>query len=195
MFTMRNYRAQLLGLLLTFTATTTVFAQGNGNIVERLSGIDGSQALIAAVLVVDESMTLDFSIAESLSGIDNLVLLAPTNPAFESLLGLDSGFLDGLTVDEIKAALPGILDDLGLTVGNVVDILLLHVGQVEAASSGELLAAGAVTVAGDAEPLAVSLGSKGVRVNYEASVVLADVAADNGVIHFIDTVLVGDVLQ
>ena len=194
MFVIRNLKAQVLILLMAFAATTTVSAQENGNIVERLSGIDGTQALIAAVLVVDESMTLEFSVAESLSTIEDLVLLAPTNPAFESLLGLDPGFLDGLSVDQVKEALPGILEGIGLGVSDVVNILLLHVGQLEAASSGDLLAAGGVGVAGVSEPLPVSLGNKGVRINYNASVILPDVTASNGVIHFIDTVLVDDLL-
>jgi uncharacterized surface protein with fasciclin (FAS1) repeats len=33
-----------------------------------------------------------------------------------------------------------------------------------------------------------------VRINYEANVIKADVDADNGIIHYIDTVIVGDLL-
>ena len=195
MFVIRNLKAQIMVLLMAFAATTTVFAQDEGNIVETLSAIDGTQALVAAVLVVDESGALEFSVAESLSVIDDLVLFAPTNPAFEALLGLDSGFLDGLSVDDIKAALPGILSGLGLTVDDVIDILLLHAGIIENASSSELLFDGSVTVVGSSDPLPISLGSKGVRINYESNVIIADVAATNGVIHFIDTVIIDDLLS
>jgi hypothetical protein len=122
-----------------------------------------------------------------------------TNPAFESLLGLQSGFLDGLSVDEIKAALPSVLSGLGLTASDVISILLLHVGLPDdvdesTASAEALLASGEISVAGSADPLPVSLGNKGVRINYEASVIKADVFADNGVIHYMDTVLVDDLL-
>ena len=195
MFVIRNLKVQIMGLLMAFAATTTVLAQDEGNIVETLSAIDGTQALVAAVLVVDESGALEFSVAESLSVIDDLVLFAPTNPAFEALLGLDSGFLDGLSVDDIKAALPGILSGLGLTVDDVIDILLLHAGIIENASSSELLFDGSVTVVGSSDPLPISLGSKGVRINYESNVIIADVAATNGVIHFIDTVIIDDLLS
>ncbi|MBT8148048.1 MAG: fasciclin domain-containing protein [Gammaproteobacteria bacterium] len=57
-----------------------------------------------------------------------------------------------------------------------------------------LLDNGGVGVAGSSGPLPVSLGNKGVRINYEANVIKSDVFADNGVIHYIDTVLVDDLL-
>ncbi|MCB1669669.1 MAG: fasciclin domain-containing protein [Gammaproteobacteria bacterium] len=195
----RNFKMYVLGLLFAISATTAIANDDHGSIVDKLSAVDGAQALIAALLVVDESTVLDVSIAEALDTIDGIILLAPTNPAFEALLGLEPGFLDGLSVDEIKAALPSILADLGLTISDVINILLLHVGvigDVNESTAGveALLAAGGVPVAGSAEPLPVSLGSKGVRINYEASVIKADDFADNGVIHFLDTVLVGDLL-
>jgi len=188
----------MLSLLLTFSATTAL-AQDDGSIVDNLLAIDGMQALVAAVLVVDEAQVLEFSIAEALSTIDDIVILAPVNSAFEELLGLDSGFLDGLSVDEVKAALPGVLESLGLGVTDVINILLLHVGQIpdldeDNAGAEALLESGGVVVAGLTEPLPVSLGSKGVRINYEASAVAPDVFVDNGVIHFIDTVIVDDLL-
>ena len=194
-----NFKATMLGLLLAFSAKTAVADDFDGSIVDRLIAVDGAQALVAAVLVVDESMVLDFSLAGALSTIDDLVLLAPTNSAFEALLGLEPGFLDGLSVDEVKAALPSVLEGLGLTVSDVINILLLHVGLVEGvdestAGAEVLLGNGGVGVAGSSEPLPVSLGSKGVRINYEANVIKADDFTDNGVIHYIDTVLVGDLL-
>lgn len=195
---LRNFKGLVLGLFMTFGATAAV--ADDGSIVDRLSAVDGTQALIAAVLVVDESMELDFSIAEGLATADNLVLLAPINSAFEALLGLEPGFLDGLSVEEVKGALPSVLADLGLTVNDVINILLLHVAQIDnvdesTVGAEALLANGGVGVAGSSEPLPVSLGSKGVRINYEANVIKADVFADNGVIHYIDTVLVDDLLM
>lgn len=194
----RTIKGLILSLLMTFSATTVVAE--DGSILDKLSAVDGTQALIAAVLVVDESMELEFSIAEGLDSIDDLVLLAPTNPAFEALLGLEPGFLNGLSVTEVQEALPSILDPLGLTVSDVTNILLLHVGQLEevdesTAGADALLMSGGVSVAGSSEPLPVSLGGEGVRINYEANVIKSDVFADNGVIHYIDTVLVGDLLM
>ena len=194
----RTIKGLILSLLMTFSATTVVAE--DGSILDKLSAVDGTQALIAAVLVVDESMELEFSIAEGLDSIDDLVLLAPTNPAFEALLRLEPGFLNGLSVTEVQEALPSILDPLGLTVSDVINILLLHVGQLEevdesTAGADALLMSGGVSVAGSSEPLPVSLGGEGVRINYEANVIKSDVFADNGVIHYIDTVLVGDLLM
>ncbi|GAB5497738.1 MAG: fasciclin domain-containing protein [Pseudohongiellaceae bacterium] len=189
MSALRNYKAGVLGLFMALAVSTTVSAQENGTIIDRLGAVDGTQALIAAVLIVDESMTNEFSIAEALTTLDNVVLLAPTNSAFEAFLGLEAGFLKGLSVDDVKAALPSVLDGLGLTAADVSNVLTFHVGQTEAASSEELLAAKQVTVAGSTMPLAVSLGNKGVQINYQSSVIKADVTASNGVIHYIDTVI------
>jgi len=192
-------RASLLSFVLSITATSVAAEEVDGSIVDALVAIDGMQALVAAVLVVDDSGALDVSVAEALSTINNIILFAPTNPAFEALLGLEPGFLDGLSIDQIKEALPSVIDGLGLAVDDVISILLLHVGVIEGldetnASGSALLAAGGVTVAGSEAPLPVSLGSKGVRVNYEASVVKSDVFTNNGVIHFIDSVIVDDLL-
>ncbi|MEZ5490415.1 MAG: fasciclin domain-containing protein [Gammaproteobacteria bacterium] len=187
----RNLRGFLLGSLFAISATA---AMADDSIVERLSAVDGTQALIAAVLVVDESGVLDVSIAEALDSIDDIVLFAPVNSAFETLLQLEPGFLDGLSVDDVKAALPSVLGGLDLTVNDVLSILLLHVGVVDDddAEIEDLLEDRSVSVA--AGMLPVSLGSKGVRINYEANVIKADVDADNGIIHYIDTVIVGDLL-
>lgn len=179
----------MLGLLFALAATNVVYAQGSETILDKLGAVDGTQALIAAVLVVDEAMINSFSIADSLATVDNLFLLAPTNSAFETFLNLEQGFLNGLSVDAIKAALPGILNGLSLTATDVSNVLLLHVGQSESASSEQLLAAKTVTVAGSTMPLSVSLGAKGVQVNYKSAVIKSDVTASNGVIHYIDTVI------
>jgi uncharacterized surface protein with fasciclin (FAS1) repeats len=196
MLFIRKVKLQLLASLLAsgfLFGTGNATAQDDDSVLDYLLSVDGTQALVAAVLVVDDTMTLDISLAEALDSVDDLVLFAPTNSAFEALLGLESGFLDGLTVAEVQAALPGILDGLGLTVQNVIDILLLHVAALNEGDADDLLEDRAITVASGDE-LPVSLGSEGVRINYEANVVKGDVDVNNGVIHFIDTVIVNELL-
>lgn len=169
-----------------------------GTILDTLVDTDGTQALVAAVLVVDESGVLDFSLADLL---DNrraeVVLLAPSNAAFEKLLGLDPGFLNGLSVQEVKDALPSLLPD-GVTAGDVADILLKHAALPRkanrfTASEDALLKMGKIEVA-DGSTFPVSIGGSGVQVNYETTIVKADVVARNGIIHYLDTVIVDGLL-
>lgn len=57
--------------------------RGTPTILEKLIDTDGAQALVAAVLVVDEADVFDFDIANLLGDKrEEIVLLAPTNTAF-----------------------------------------------------------------------------------------------------------------
>ncbi len=185
-------------LLLT---TPAVMASGyfkSPTILDKLIKTDGAQAVVAAVLVVDEAGALHFSLAEVLGNKKaEVVLFAPSNAAFEKLLGLDPGTLNGLTIDEVKSALPGLLPP-GVGVDAVAKILLKHVSlpkraNIWTASENALLAKGSVEVA-DESVFAVGVGANGVQVNYETTIIKADIKARNGVIHFIDTVIVDDLL-
>jgi uncharacterized surface protein with fasciclin (FAS1) repeats len=167
-------------------------------VLDQLIQTDGAQAVVAAVLVVDEAGALHFSLADLLGDKNaELVVLAPSNAAFEMLLGLEPGFLDGLTIEQVKAALPGALPP-GVDAGTVAQILLKHVAQPRkatlwTASDTALLKQGEVTVA-DGSVFPVGIGASGVRVNYETTIIKANINARNGVVHFIDTVIVDDLL-
>ena len=117
--------------------------------------------LVAAVVAAD--------LAETLSGPGPFTVFAPTDDAFAKL---PAGTVEELLKPENKQAL--------------TDILLYHV------VSGKVMAA---DVAGQkVEPASVQGqllhvdGSDGVKVN-GASVVTADIACSNGVIHVIDAVI------
>ncbi len=134
-------------------------------IVDVAAGNDTFSILVAAVEAAD--------LAETLAGEGPFTVFAPTNAAFEAL---PEGALEALLLPKNKELL--------------VKILTYHVvsGKVTAAD----LVAGAVpTVEGS--DVMVSLGDS-VKVN-NATVVLADVAASNGVIHAIDTVIIPPTLM
>jgi uncharacterized surface protein with fasciclin (FAS1) repeats len=191
-----------LAILLTPMAVMAGHDDNNNNkkptVVEILSEVDGAQAVVAAVLVVDESGVLTFSLAELLGDKNaELVVLAPSNAAFEALLGLEAGTLDGLSVMDVKDALPGLLPP-GVGPSEVAAILLKHVAQppvakLRTASENVLLGQGSIEVA-DGSVFAVSVGASGVQVNYETTIIKSNIRARNGIIHFIDTVIVDELL-
>ena len=130
-----------------------------GTIVDVAAGNSDFTTLVAAVEAA--------GLAETLSGEGPFTVFAPTNEAFEAL---PEGVLDALLLPENQETL--------------VSILTYHV--VPGAVTSDMITAGDVaTVQGDPVTLATE---GGVTVN-EATVVTADVAASNGVIHAIDAVL------
>jgi uncharacterized surface protein with fasciclin (FAS1) repeats len=168
-------------------------------VLDKLVQTDGAQAVVAAVLVVDEAGALHFSLAEILGDKNaEVVLFAPSNAAFEQLLGLDPGTLNGLTIEQVKEALPGLLPP-GVGAGEVASILLKHVALPKratlwTASDLALLKKGTVQVADESE-FPVSVTASGVGVNYETTIIRANINARNGVIHFIDTVILDGLLD
>ena len=196
----------LLSLFLAFAffITTPAAASGYGykkpaTVLDKLVQTDGAQAVVAAVLVVDEAGVLHFSLAEILGDKNaEVVLFAPSNAAFEQLLGLDPGTLNGLTIEQVKEALPGLLPP-GVGAGEVASILLKHVALPKratlwTASDLALLKKGTVQVADESE-FPVSVTASGVGVNYETTIIRANINARNGVIHFIDTVILDGLLD
>ena len=196
--TLRSLSGALLALALLALPVGATADLKKATVLDVLAGTDGAQALVAAVLVVDGAEVLPFSIAELLGDRkEDLVVLAPTNEAFEALLGLDPGAQDCLTIAEIQAALPGALPG-GVTAADVAAILLKHVvlldkARFNTASTGALLLAGSIEVA-DESTLSVTATTSGVNVNDEADVVIPNIPARNGFIHFIDAVIVDDLL-
>ncbi|NND60407.1 MAG: fasciclin domain-containing protein [Gammaproteobacteria bacterium] len=160
---------------------------GAPNTVEVLASTNGAEALVGAVVYVEQSGVLDFSLVDFLSDRRNrFILFAPTNPAFENLLGLDAGSLDGLSSADIANALGGFVP-----ADAVAGILLKHVVPSNRlgwrASETALLRKGSATAA-DGSELEVGVGATGVTVN-DSTIIKANVRTRNSVIHFIDTVL------
>jgi uncharacterized surface protein with fasciclin (FAS1) repeats len=190
-------------LLAALVCTVPAVASASGfsrsaTVLDILQRTDGAQAVVAAVLVVDEAQVLPFSLAELLGDRRaEVVLFAPSNAAFEQLLGLDAGALNGLSIEEVKDALPGLLPP-GVGPAEVGAILLKHAAlprraNLFTASDSALLRRGSITVADDSV-LPVGIGAAGVQVNYETTIIRANSSARNGVVHFIDTVILDGLL-
>lgn len=130
-----------------------------GTIVDVASAAGNFSTLVAAVTAAE--------LVETLSGAGPFTVFAPTDEAFAAL---PEGVLDALLLPENKALLS--------------QILTYHVlsGMVMAA---DVTAGEVATVEGQNVTLATE---GGVTVN-GANVVVADVAASNGVIHAIDAVI------
>jgi len=142
------------------TASETMTEETSVGTIVDVASADGSFAtLVAAVTAAD--------LVETLSGAGPFTVFAPTDEAFAAL---PEGVLDALLLPENKAVL--------------TQILTYHVvsGMVMAADvkDGDV-----ATVEGQTIKLSTA---EGVTVN-GATVVVADVAASNGVIHAIDAVI------
>jgi len=143
----------------TTESATESEAVVSNTIVDVASANSDFSTLVAAVAAAD--------LVGTLSSEGPFTVFAPTNEAFAAL---PAGVLDALLLPENKATL--------------VKILTYHVvsGAVYAAD----VADGAVATV---EGQSITLSTKdGVSVN-NAKVVIADVMADNGVIHAIDAVI------
>ncbi len=157
-------KATVAALALSLAAS----AANAANIVEIAAGDERFSTLVAAVTAAD--------LVDTLSGPGPFTVFAPVNDAFAAL---PEGTLDTLLKPENK--------------GQLSDILLYHVvpGQIE---SG-MIAAGANSVqpALASAQLCVIAADGGVTVDdgtgMSAQVVIADIMADNGVIHVVDKVL------
>jgi transforming growth factor-beta-induced protein len=134
----------------------------NPTIVDIASGDDNFSILVQALLTAE--------LAETLAGDGPFTVFAPTNAAFEALLGA----LD-ITAEELLAR-----DDLA-------NILLYHVVSGSVFSTD--LSDGDVPTLLTENFVSISLAD-GVRINDVANVTTADIKAKNGVIHVIDNVLV-----
>ena len=152
---------------LALTAASTSIAKAN-TIVDIAAGDDRFSTLVAAVTAA--------GLAETLSGPGPFTVYAPLNDAFAAL---PDGTVETLLKPENK--------------GQLTNVLLYHVddrkltaGQIPAGSNyfKPILAS---------ERLCITKGAGGVAIadgtGDSANVVIADIMADNGVIHVIDKVL------
>jgi hypothetical protein len=178
---------------------------GPNTILDALLDIDGAQALVAAVSVVDESpvVTNRFlgsepfvcpeGIGDMLANPEaNLVLFAPSNRAWEKLFRQRRGEFDGLGIEEIAFKLPELLDAVELSVDGLCELLLNHLAMGEddpgSSSVDALLERGEITIANQ-EVFPISVGSGDVAINYESEISKGDIIRSNGIIHFLNSVI------
>jgi uncharacterized surface protein with fasciclin (FAS1) repeats len=142
------------------------------NIVALAQGNADLSTLVAAVTAA--------GLGETLSGKGPFTVFAPTNAAFAKI---DKATLEGLLKPESKAALGGILK-YHVVAGNVkaADVVKLITDGKGTATiktlGGELKA----SMAGDKVILTDAKGGK-------STITATDIAASNGVVHTIDTVV------
>lgn len=157
-----------LKLALAALALSAATAQAQ-TIVDIAAGDPRFSTLVAAVTAA--------GLAETLSGPGPFTVYAPVNDAFAAL---PAGTLDSLLKPENK--------------GQLTDILLYHVDDRNLPSSAiphgsttfkPLLTAQRLCVTRDGTAVTIADGTGSV-----ANVVVADIKADNGVIHVIDKVLI-----
>lgn len=138
------------------------------NIVEIAAGDERFSTLVAAVTAA--------GLAETLSGPGPFTVYAPVNDAFAAL---PKGTVDTLLKPENK--------------GQLTNVLLYHVDDRKLTS--DMIPAGSTYFKPilDSERLCITAGKDGVAIadgtGEVANVVIADIMADNGVIHVVDKVL------
>jgi len=146
------------------TALATSSAQAN-NIVEVAKGAGSFNTLIAAAQAA--------GLADTLAQGENLTVFAPTDEAFAKL---PAGTVENLLKPENRDQLTAILSYHVVPRKLTSDMLpgrSIHVKTLK--SQGD-------------KTLSISKSAAGVMVD-NASVVSADIMADNGIIHVIDTVV------
>ena len=148
-----------------FALTLTIGAANAANIVETAQGAGTFNTLIAAAQAA--------GLADALANGKNITVFAPTDEAFAKL---PAGTVEDLLKPENKDKLAAILTYHVLPrvlMSNQLPKGPIHVRTLKAM--------------GD-RTLAISKGMGGVTVD-NAGVIKADIMADNGVIHVIDTVM------
>lgn len=139
----------------------TVVAEAPNTVVDIAIGSPDHTTLVAAVTAAD--------LVGTLSGDGPFTVFAPTNAAFDAL---PAGTVDTLLLPENKDQLTGVLT-YHVVAGNVM--------------SGDLTDGQVVTTL-NGQTLTVSIKDGVVMIN-GATVVAADLAGTNGVVHVIDSVL------
>ncbi len=136
------------------------------NIVETAQAAGTFNTLIAAATAA--------GLGDALATTENITVFAPTDEAFAAL---PAGTVDNLLLPENKDQL--------------IAILQLHVVAAKVMAADIAEGTAEVDTLNPAAKLTVTKDANGVTVaaSNSAKVVTADVAADNGVIHIIDAVL------
>lgn len=161
---MTGIRPALLAL-----ALGTASAASAASITEIAAGDARFSTLVAAVTAA--------GLAETLAGPGPFTVFAPTNDAFAAL---PAGTVETLLKPENKAQL--------------TDILLYHVDDRLLTAAGIPGGSNYFKPINAAERLCITKSGSGVTIadgtGTSANVVIADIKADNGVIHVIDKVLI-----
>lgn len=162
---MKNIVLKLLlsSALLFGLMVPAVAADGSQTIVEIASGDDRFETLVAAVVAAD--------LADTLSGGEYTVF-APTDDAFAKL---------GLSADNIATA---------FSKAELTDILLYHVIAGEVSSEKAKILLGDVTMANGAIA-GLKFFDGNLYVNDDSKVIIPDIDASNGIVHAVDTVILG----
>ena len=155
------YLSTVLALL--FASVTTAFAaparQAEKDIVDIAVEDGRFTTLVAAVTAA--------GLVDTLKGEGPFTVFAPTDDAFAKL---PAGTVEGLLQD----------------IPQLTDILLYHVVSGKVMASDVVSLTSADTVLG--KPITIKIEGDKVMIN-DAQVIITDIAASNGVIHVIDTVL------
>ena len=122
-----------------------------------------------------ETAVVTAGLVETLSGEGPFTVFAPTDAAFTALL----------------EALGATADDL-LSLAELTQILTYHVAGVNALSTD--LTDGQMVTTVNGQDVTISIMDGTVMINGTAAVTMADITADNGVVHVIDAVLVPAVI-
>jgi uncharacterized surface protein with fasciclin (FAS1) repeats len=143
--------------------TTAAMAAAKMDIIETATGPGMTEVstLVAAIKAAD--------LVEPLKGKGPFTVFAPTNAAFAKL---PAGTVETLLKPENKEKLKA--------------ILLYHVHAGDAVMAKDVKTMSLSTLNG--KPLAVKADGTGVMVN-DAKVIKTDVVASNGIIHWVDTVI------
>lgn len=206
--TMKSAVAVTFAMVLSLALGAGTLAQAAGKkpegknkltIMEELDRTNGTEALLAAIQVADESLVCSIGIAELLDDKKaNLVLLAPPNEAWEVFLHLIPGTLKTFDVDMIARMLPGLLGKNELAIPDLCDVLERHISMGKKGKKGgepktlnELLEQGSIVMLNESEyPVAIGGGrGGGICVNYDSCITERDVQTQNGVIHYLHKIL------
>ncbi|WP_417260282.1 fasciclin domain-containing protein [Celeribacter sp.] len=161
-----------MSTLSTFAAAAVMAVAGSAasaeSIVEIAASDDRFSTLVAAVTAA--------GLAETLAGNGDFTVYAPVNDAFAAL---PDGTVETLLLPENK--------------GQLTDILLYHVDDRVLMAADFPVGSNYFKPINDSERLCITAGTSGVTIadgsGKTANVIIADIQADNGVIHVIDKVL------
>jgi uncharacterized surface protein with fasciclin (FAS1) repeats len=153
---------------ITAAALTLGTTAQAANIVEIAAGDERFSTLVAAVSAA--------GLAETLSGPGPFTVYAPLNDAFDAL---PAGTVETLLKPENK--------------GDLTNVLLYHVDDRKLTAEGIPAGSNYFKPVLASERLCITKGASGVSIadgtGETANVVVANIMADNGVIHVIDKVL------
>jgi uncharacterized surface protein with fasciclin (FAS1) repeats len=159
----RFTKSMFLAAIVLLMVVSSAFAAGHKSIVDIAVEDGRFDTLVAAVVYTD--------LAEALSG-GEWTVFAPTDDAFDKL---------GLNEKNITSA---------FSKAELTDILLYHALEGEVNSDKALSLVGDVTMA-NGQKAGLKAFKGDLFVNDDSKVIIPDVLAANGVIHVVDTVILG----